>query len=683
MIPARKEPVIDDYHGTKVPDPYRWMEDIASPETRSWFEAQNREARAHFDAIRAHGRISARLTELWDYPRHVTPVCPVPVRRKDRVFFMKNEGLQGQPVLYVQTGLDGEPAPLIDPNALSSDGTIALTRFSPSHDGRLLAYSLSQSGSDWQEIRIREVDTGRDYEEVLINVKFTGMAWKHDGTGFYYTRFPDPGSVSAEDQSCFARVCWHRVGTSQASDLLVHEQPDDKELRFDPLVSDDGEYLLLFASRGTAPRNRVYYRDLSSDAPFIHLLDREDALYDLIGNDGSVFYFLTDRNAPRRRIIAIDSARPQEECWREIVLERPDTLQAANMAADTFVCSYLHDASSILIVFDSGGKTLGEVSLPGKTSVVAVESRREDGQILIALNSFLEPPSVWLFELKSRHMAPWQRPRLTFDPERFETEQVFYPSKDGTRVPIFLTHRKDIRHDGNNPTILYGYGGFDSSMTPAFSPSVILWIESGGVFAHAGLRGGGEYGEEWHRAGMLQNKQNVFGDFIAAGEWLIAQGYTRPEKLAIMGRSNGGLLVAACMLQRPDLFGAVICNVPVTDMLRYHRFTVGRYWVPEYGNAEESAGQFCFLYAYSPLHNVKPGLKYPAVVVGTGESDDRVWPSHAFKFVATLQAAGESENPVLLRVETKAGHGLGKPTGKVIEEESDFYAFLFEQLGVS
>ncbi|HXH13431.1 MAG TPA: prolyl oligopeptidase family serine peptidase [Alphaproteobacteria bacterium] len=669
--PTRRDAVVDDYHGIPVADPYRWLEDLAAPETQDWIAAQNRLTRAYLDAIPNREHIQARLTALWNHPR-----CSVPYRAGSRYFFTKNDGLQNQDVLYMQQGLNGEPLAILDPNRFSDDGTVALISEAYSHDGTLLAYGLSQRGSDWQEIRIRHIDSGRDYEEVIRWCKFAGVAWKHDHSGFFYNRYPEPGSVPEADELAYNRLYWHALGTPQAADRLVYERPDAKELDFYPIISEDGQYLILHVSHAAVPQNRLYYREVNSDAPFVRLFDDGEAEYSFLGNRGATFYIHTDAEAPRGRIIAVDLAHPAREHWREIIPEQDDAIAFVEMVADHFAVVYKHDAQHRLKLYSPEGRFIRDIDLPAIGSIVGLFARNDGTELFIGFQSFLYPTTILRYDLSTQALTSFHQPAITFDPSPYETTQVFYPSKDGTRVPMFLTHKKGLSRDGQHPTLLYGYGGFAVSLTPFFAVSALHWIEQGGIFAVANLRGGSEYGEAWHRAGMLEHKQRVFDDFIAAAEWLIRERYTCAAKLAIMGRSNGGLLVAASLVQRPELFGAVICGVPVTDMLRYHRFTAGRFWVAEYGNAETDPEHFRFLYAYSPLHNVRRGVAYPPTLITTADTDDRVVPSHALKFAAALQAAQAGDHPILLRVDTDAGHGLGKPTAKLIAEQTDIYAFL-------
>ncbi|HHJ53878.1 MAG TPA: S9 family peptidase [Caldithrix abyssi] len=674
---AKKVDVVDDYFGVKVADPYRWLEDENSKDTKAWVAAENRLTFGFLHSSPAYEKIKKRLTELWNFPKYSAP-------RKvgDRYFFWKNDGLQNQSVLYMQKSLDSPPKVVLDPNQLSTDGTVSVSALALSRDGKLLAYGLSSSGSDWQEIKIQDVDSGKDYKEVLKWCKFSSIAWKHDGSGFFYNRFPAEGTVPKEDRNNYNRVYWHKPGTDQSADKLVYQDNANKELGFSPLVSEDGKYLLLEVWRGTDPNNRIYYRPVNSKRPFIKVLNKNDAAYSYLYNQGSKFYFKTDKDAPRGRIVLIDFKKPAQKFWKEIIPQQKEVLHYAKVVNGMLVVDYMKDAHDIIRIYTLDGKFVRELKLPTLGSVYSISGRPQDSEMFITFASFLFPPTIYRYDFTSGKMHTFRKPEINFDADRYVTKQVFYRSKDGTRVPMFITHRKDLKMDGNNPTLLYGYGGFDISLTPSFSVARLVWLENGGVYALANLRGGGEYGEEWHRAGMLDKKQNVFDDFIAAAEYLIKEKYTNPKRLAINGGSNGGLLVAACMVQRPDLFGAVLCQVPVIDMLRYHKFTVGRYWIPEYGNAEADSNQFKFLYAYSPLHNIKEGVEYPPTLVTTAESDNRVAPLHAMKFVATLQEKYKGRNPILIRVETKAGHGAGKPTSKRIAELADLYTFLFKVFGM-
>jgi prolyl oligopeptidase len=675
---ARQADIQDDFHGTVVKDPYRWMEDPENEETVRWVEEQNKLFQGFIGSEPSRDAIEARITKLWNYPKYT-----LPQKKGARYFYSKNDGLQNQSVLYMQESLDGNPRVVLDPNLLSSDGTVAIRGQMYSHDGKFLAYGLTQSGSDWQVIKVRNVDTGEDFEDAIQWCKFSGMAWKTDNSGFYYNRLPEPGSVPEEDQSNYSRVYWHTVGTKQAEDKLVHEDPARKEISFYPVVTDDGTYLLIYAYIGTDDRNGIYVRKMESDDAFRVIVEVGEAEYNVVDNIGSTFFVQTDLDAPKGRIISIDIDEPERSQWKQVVAESADVIDFATMVNNELVVAYMQDAHHRLSVFDQKGENKADIELPTIGAVQELSGRREDTEMFFGFASYLYPNTAFRYDMQKKKLSVFRQSEVDFDAGKFETKQVFATSKDGTRVPIFITHKKGLKLDGNNPAILYGYGGFNISMTPYFSVSRVVWMEAGGIYCVAILRGGNEYGEEWHKAGMLENKQNVFDDFIATAEWLVQNKYTKPSKLAIEGGSNGGLLVAACELQRPDLFGAVLCHVPVTDMLRYHKFTVGRYWTPEYGNAEADPEHFRFLYAYSPLHNVKPGVAYPPTLITTADTDDRVVPAHAKKFAATLQAADAGAHPILVRVETKAGHGGGKPTSKRIEEASDVYAFLFKVFGMS
>ncbi len=673
---TRMSDQVDDYHGTAVPDPYRWLEDVDSPETRAWIDAQNELAISFLESIPAREKIRQRLTELWDYPK-----LAAPFKRGGRYFQLRNSGLQNQDVLYTMDTLDSEARVLLDPNQLSTDGTVAVTSMAVSRDGCLLAYATSSSGSDWLTWRVRDVPTGEDRNDVLEWSKFSGAAWLRDGSGFYYNRYDAPaaGQVYAET-NYNQKLFFHRVGTAQVDDLLIYQRPDHKEWGFDAVVSEDGRYLVLHVSEGTDSRNRVFYKDLQGDGEFVELIDVLEAGYHFVGNDGARFYFRTDLDAPRGRLIAIDTAQPARENWTTLIVERDDVLEQVIMVHDSFVALYLHHAHHQLKIFNRDGAPVGEIALPTIGSILSLNGRREDDELFYSFNSFVYPPTIYRYDFKENITELLAAPRIDFDFAPYQTRQVFVTSKDGTRVPMFLVHKRGPIQNGNNPTLLYGYGGFNISLTPGFVIGRLIWLELGGVLAVANLRGGGEYGEAWHQAGMFHNKQNVFDDFIACAEYLIAEQITSPGKLAIQGRSNGGLLVGACLTQRPELFGAALPAVGVMDMLRFHRFTIGWAWVSDYGSAEDPQ-QFASLYAYSPLHKIKPGTCYPSTLITTADHDDRVVPGHSFKFAAALQAAQACDAPILIRIQIKAGHGMGKPTAMIIEDQTDHWAFLVEVLG--
>lgn len=680
--------VVDNFHGTVVADPYRWLEDPADPDTKAFIQEQNQSTFAYLHALPIRDTLHKRLESLWNFPRRQAPG-----RAGSTYYWSKNSGLQNQPILYLQPTLDAagdeQARVLIDPNTMNSTGTAELSNFRFTKDGRYVAYAISENGSDWQVVRIRDTETGEDLQDELHFCKFTNLAWTPDGRGFYYTRFPEPGSVPPEDGSNYSRVYWHVRGTDQKEDVLVYERPDAKEIGFHPIVTDDGRTLLLLVTNGTATETGIYYRPLDGrDAPqadeqgFVRLFEAFDASYQPLGNRADTFYFLTDNDAPRGRVIAIDLQQPDKADWRTVIPEQEVVIADACLAGGSLVLLAMRDAHHELSVYDLEGGFLHDIPLPTLGALLDWHARDNEPELFVTFTSFLFPPTVLRHNVTDKTTEVIFQPDLPTDLSQYETTQVFYPSKDGTQIPMFLTHKKGLQLDGTNPVLLTGYGGFNVSRTPAFSVPPLLLLERGGVYALANLRGGGEYGDAWHRAGMLQNKQNVFDDFIAAAEYLCASGYTNPGKLAISGGSNGGLLVSACMLQRPDLYGAVVCGVPVADMLRYHLFTVGRYWVPEYGNAMENAEHFRFMYAYSPLHNVEKGAEYPPILIHTGDTDDRVVPAHPFKLAATLQERAASADKVWLRIDTAAGHGHGKPVAKQIDEQADIYAFLFDQLHV-
>ena len=679
---------VDTYHGVAVPDPYRWLEDPHAPESQAWIDAQNQVTFGYLEQLPGRDQLQQRLTELWNYERY-----GIPFKRGDRYFFYKNDGLQNQSVLYTLPTLDAEPTVLLDPNTLSADGTVALSAVAISENGAYLAYGLSASGSDWVEWQVRDIASGKDFDDHLKWVKFSGAAWTHDHQGWFYSRYDEPDETTKlEAVNYYQKLYYHRLGTSQSEDVLVYERPDQKEWGFSGGVTDDGRYLVISVWRGTDPRNLVFYKDLNSpDSPVIELVSAFEAEFSYAGNEGTVFWFRTDLDAPKGRLLAIDLARPDRNHWQVVIPEATDTLQDVSLLNHQFVVDYLSDARSVVDylsdarsqvkIFDLQGQFLRDVELPGIGSVGGFSGKREDTETFYSFTSFTTPNTIYHYDLVTGESRLYRQPQVNFDPDAYTTTQVVYPSADGTRVPMFITHKRGLELNGQNPTLLYGYGGFSISLTPSFSVSNLVWLELGGVYAVPNLRGGGEYGEDWHLAGTKVHKQNVFDDFIAAAEWLIAQGYTHRDRLAIMGGSNGGLLVGACMTQRPDLFAAALPAVGVMDMLRFNQFTIGWAWESDYGSPQDEA-EFKALYAYSPLHNLKLGTAYPATMVTTADHDDRVVPAHSFKFAAALQAAHQGEVPVLIRIETKAGHGAGKPTAKVIEEVRDRWAFLATNLNM-
>jgi prolyl oligopeptidase len=670
---------LDDYFGTKVADPYRWLEDDNAADTKAWVEAQNAVTFAYLEKIPARAAIRSRLTTLWNYERY-----ELPRKRGAYYVFTRNDGLQNQAVYYRAKSLDATPEVLLDPNALSPDGTIAVGSATFSDDGRYMAYSLSESGSDWIRWKVREVATGKDLADEIRWSKFSGAAWLKDGSGFFYSRYDAPKTGEAlTGVNKNQKVYFHKLGTPQDADVLTYARPDQPDWGLGADVTDDGKYLLIYQSEGTDPRNRIFVKDLSQPAAQVQpFLDQFDASYNVVGNDGATFYALTDQGAPRKRLVAITLGQAAPTAWKTLIAEGPkqDVLDDVTMAGDRFVAKWQIDAQNKLRVYGLDGRLAHDVALP-TIGTVRFSGRREQAEGFYSFSSYAYPPAIFKLDVPSGRSTVFKQPKVAFDPTQYETTQVFYASKDGTRIPMFLTHKKGLQKTGANPTYLYGYGGFDISLTPGFSPSSLAWMEMGGVYAVANLRGGGEYGKAWHDAGRLANKQNVFDDFIAAAEYLIEEKYTSSPKLAIGGGSNGGLLVGAVMTQRPELFGAALPAVGVMDMLRFHKFTIGWAWKSDYGSSETKEG-FDVLYKYSPLHNLKPGTAYPATMVTTADHDDRVVPAHSFKFAAALQAAHKGPQPVLIRIETKAGHGAGKPTSKLIEEAADRWAFLVANLGV-
>jgi len=663
---------VDDYHGVKVADPYRWLEDTDSAGTHDWVEAENKLTFSYLDKIPYRTAIRERLLKLWNYER-----LTVPAQRGGRYFYQHNNGLQNQNVLLVAESLNAEPRVLLDPNTLSADGTVALSGTSITDDGKMMAYGTAASGSDWQEWHVRDVDTGKDLPDLIKWVKFSGASWTKDSKGFFYGRYDEPKQGSAlRDTNYFQKLYYHRLGTAQVEDKLIYERPDNKELGFAGDVTDDGHYLVISVWQGSAPKNRLYYEDLTqADAPVVKLLDENDAQYQFIDNDGPVFWIQTDLEAPRGRVIAIDTRHPERANWRTVVPQSADKLEFANVVDNLFLLSYLKDARTEVRVHDLKGNFLRSVDLPGIGTASGFGGKRKDKETFYGFTSFISPATVYRYDPAAGKSSVFRQPKVDFDPTQYETKQVFYNSKDGTRVPMFLTYKKGLNLDGQNPTLLYAYGGFGASLSPFFSVPNVVWLEMGGIYAQPNLRGGGEYGEDWHQAGTKAKKQNVFDDFFAAAEWLIANKYTSTPKLAIRGASNGGLLMGASLTQRPDLFGAALPEVGVMDMLRFHKFTIGWTWTSDYGSSD-NADDFKALSAYSPLHNLKPGTKYPPTLISTADHDDRVVPGHSFKFAATMQADQGGSAPVLIRIETKAGHGGGKPISKIIDEMADEWAFV-------
>jgi len=672
---------VDTYHGTNVPDPYRWLEDDVrnSEEVAAWAQAQSDYARAYLDKLPSRNMFHDRLTKQWNYERF-----SVPSQHAGNYFFYKNDGLQNQSVLYVSDNYADDGRVLIDPNTWSEDGTISLGATKVSDDGKYLAYARKESGSDWSTLYVKEIETGKDLSDKLEWTRWANIVWNADSTGFYYTRYakPDEGQqfqASVTDPM----IMFHKLGDAQDDDTLVYQWPDHPTWSFGLQRSDDDRHLVLSLSESTDPQNQVWYRpaDAALDAEWTPLIDDFENEFAFVGNDGERLFFMTDLDAPTKRLVAMHVAKPGRDHVEQVIPATKATLEGVSLLDGKFIASYMEDVVSKVKVFNLQGTVVGEVDLPGVGTAGGFGGHEDDTETFFAFTSYATPTSIYRYDVTSGEVKQIRAPQVDFDPTQYVVRQDFVTSKDGTRVPIIVAHKKGLELDGTNPTLLYGYGGFNISITPSFSIQRAVWMEMGGVLAVANMRGGGEYGEEWHQGGKTVHKQNVFDDFIAAAEWLIAEGYCTSEKLAIQGGSNGGLLVGACMTQRPELFGACLPAVGVMDMLRYQHFTAGHFWRGEYGTVDD-ADEFKALLAYSPYHNIKPGTKYPATMVTTADTDDRVVPMHSFKFGAALQAAQAGDAPILLRIETKAGHGAGTPTTKQIDAAADRWAFLWHNLGM-
>jgi len=681
---ARKSDQVDTYFGTQVADPYRWLEDTDSPETKQWVTAENALTFEYLGAIPERAAIKEQLTRIWNYPKYA-----VPLKRGKDYFYTENSGLQNQAVLYMQHGLKGEKKLVLDPNTLSTDGTVALGPWNATENAKYLAYAVAAAGSDWEEIRVRDIEKAKDLPDTLKWVKFSGIAWTKDNKGFFYSRFAEPTSGNAmlaknEGQKLY----YHRVGDPQSKDKLIYERPDQPRWNIMATVSDDGEYVIIYVVDGTDPNNRIYFIDLGNpgkpklDNPLVTLIDDAVSQNRVIDNAGDVFFLQTNQDAPLGRVVQVDINKPARRYWRTVIPEGANKMEDVELIGGHFVVHTLKDAHSVLQLYGLRGGQPETIRLPGIGSVAAISGKPDEWEMFFSYVSYLQPASIYRFDIEKRVQTPFHIAKLPIDSAGFETRQIFASSKDGTRIPIFVTAKRGLTLDGSHPTILYAYGGFDINQTPAFSPSMLQWVTMGGVFAVAVIRGGGEYGRAWHEAGMLAKKQNVFDDFIAAGEYLVSQKYTSNKKLAIRGGSNGGLLVGAVETQRPDLAAVALPEVGVMDMLRYQKFTIGGAWAPEYGTSDDST-QFKTLLAYSPLQNIKPGTAYPATLITTADHDDRVVPGHSFKFAATMQAAQSGSAPVLIRIDTRAGHGGGKPTSKQIDLATDELAFAVKNLGMS
>lgn len=681
---TRKSDQADTYHGTKVADPYRWLEDDNSAETKAWVKAQNEVTDKFLNALPQREAIKKQFTALYNFEKF-----GIPSKEGKRYFWTHNDGLQQQSVLYTAASLTGVPRIAIDPNTLSKDGTVALSGTVPSRDGRYLAYGIAGAGSDWQEWHVRDLNTGKDLADTIKWVKFSTAEWTPDGNGFFYSRYdaPQDGAVLT-GSNFYQKLYYHRLGDAQTKDVLVYENKTEKEWGFGTTVSDDGNFVSIYVWKGSGRKNGLLWMPLKNGAfdyltkaePKIITLDF-DAEYTPVGSHGNLVWVKTDKDAPRGKIIAIDLNKADRMHWKTIVTEAVDTLTAASAVGGKIFAQYLKDAVTNVKVYTPEGKFVRDVTMPGVGTAGGFGGRFADAETFFSYTSLTTPGEIYRYNVATGKVSLFKRPITAFNPDEFETRQAFVTSKDGTKFPIFIAHKKGLKLDASNPTILYGYGGFNVSETPNYRVTAATWIKLGGVYVSASIRGGGEYGGEWHDAGTKLKKQNVFDDFIAAAEWLIANKYTQPAKLAINGGSNGGLLVGAVVNQRPDLFGAAVPQVGVMDMLRFHKFTIGWAWVSDYGSSD-SAEEFKALYAYSPLHTIQSGKTYPSILVTTADHDDRVVPAHSFKYAATLQAADTGAAPKLIRIETSAGHGAGTPTTKVIQERSDILAFIANALGM-
>jgi prolyl oligopeptidase len=675
--PTEKMEQVDAYFDTEVEDPYRWLEDDNSEETAEWVKMQNEITFGYLNEIPFRDKLEARLTEIWDYPK-----VSAPFKEGGRYYLYKNDGLQNQDVVYVKENLMAEEKMILDPNTFSEDGTVSLTSFTPSDDGKYIGYGISRGGSDWNEFFVMDAETGEKMDDHLKWIKFSGMSWYNDG--FYYSRYPEPqegDELSAMNQ--YNKVYYHKIGDPQSEDELIYEDPEHPGWGFGVGVTDDKEVMIMYVVEST-DGNKLFFRPMKSRSKkFTAIVDNFENNHTPVHHMDGTLLVMTDLDAPKNRLVSIDLDNPSPENWTTIIPEKEDVLSSVSAVGGKLIAEYMKDAHSHVEVYDVDGNYLYDVEIPILGSVSGFRGKMEDNITFYTVTSFTTPSIVYQYDVENNISTEYSRSKIDFDPNKYETKQVFYTSKDGTKVPMFITHKKGLEMNGKNPTLLYGYGGFNISLTPRFSITRLVLLENGFVFAQANLRGGGEYGEEWHEAGTKMNKQNVFDDFIAAAEYLIENDFTNSDKLAIQGGSNGGLLVGAVINQRPDLFAVALPAVGVMDMLRYQNFTIGKYWATDYGTSADSKEMFDYLYNYSPLHNIKSGVEYPAVLVTTADHDDRVVPAHSFKYIATLQEHYQGGvNPVMIRIETKAGHGAGKSTEMIIEEYADLWAFTMENVGV-
>ena len=673
---TKKGNVVDDYFGTKISDPYQWLENDTAIDVMSWVDEQNKLTQNYLSQIPFRDKIKSRLTEIWNYPKYSSPF-----KEGDYYYFFKNDGLQNQSVLYRQKGISGTTEIFLDPNKLSADGTSSLASLTFSKDHKFCAVGIAQSGSDWNEIFVMDVSTKQKTTDIIKWVKFSGATWYKNG--FYYSRYDEPTKGKEySNANEYMKIYYHELGKSQQDDKLIYEDKAHPLRYFNASVTEDERYLFINVSEGTSGAE-ILVRDLTQpNSKFITLFKGFDNNYNIVDNIGDRILALTDFSAPRYRLVLVDPLNADAKNWKDIIPQGTDLLEGVSTCGGKLFATYLKDASTRLYSYDLNGQNKKEIILPGIGTASGISGKKDDKEAFYTFTSFINPGEIYRYELSTGKSELFRKTEVKFNANDFETKQVFYPSKDGTKVPMFIMHKKGLKLDGNNPTLLYAYGGFNISLTPSFSVSRIMFLENGGVYAIANLRGGGEYGEDWHKAGMLEKKQNVFDDFIAAAEFLIKEKYTSSDKLAINGGSNGGLLVGACMTQRPELFKVALPAVGVLDMLKYHKFTIGWGWAVEYGSSDKKE-QFDYLIKYSPLHNVKNDVNYPATMIMTADHDDRVVPAHSFKFAAELQSKQlPTGNSILIRIDKKAGHGAGKPTSKLIEDATDMYSFIFWNLGV-
>jgi prolyl oligopeptidase len=672
---TKKENITDDYHGTRISDPYRWLENDTSAETEAWVREQNKVTFGYLEKIPFRNQVKERLTKIWDYPKY-----SVTFKKGERYFYFKNDGMQNQSVLYMQENLEADPEVLLDPNQLSEDGTVALAGYNISKDGKYLAYAIARGGSDWNEIFVMETDSRKILDDHLEWVKFSGMSW--EGNGFYYSRYDAPKGSELSGKNEFHKVYYHKVGDDQSKDKLIWENPEYPLRNYYCSTTEDEKFLILYETESTTG-NALYIKDLTKKkSDFEPLVEGFDNDYAVVDDWNGKLLLRTNYEAPKYQLIEVDPANMNRENWKTLLPEQEEVLESISLVGGRIVATYMKDAYSQAFIYDMEGNKTGNLNLPGIGTMSGFNGEKDEQIAFYGFTSFTFPSTIYKYDISGNTSEIYRAPQLDFDAAKYETKQIFYKSKDGTEVPMFIVHKKGLELNGKNPTLLYGYGGFNASLTPGFSTTRLLLLEQGGVFAMPNIRGGGEFGEEWHMAGTLDKKQNVFDDFIAAAEYLIDNKYTSSDYLAIQGGSNGGLLVGAIMTQRPELVRVAFPAVGVLDMLRYHRFTIGWAWATDYGTSDKP-GDFEYLIKYSPLHNVKPGTCYPATLVTTADHDDRVVPAHSFKFISELQDKQDCVNPVLIRIETKAGHGAGKPTSKIIEEYADIYAFMFYNMGIT